>query len=298
MDAFRIGQNPWGETVLLGLSWNVVWLVVAGGLWFMAAHAYYARRGKGHATLQSPAPPGLPEKITRHGRSARWSHWALAAATLTLLITAFVPILGLKFPWVTVHWVAGIVLSAYIVYHVLDTLVRLSWTRMWIGPRETIDAFTRVRAFTKGGEADLSKRPGKWGIENKVFHHLTAVAGFGVVVTGILMMARIDTWFWSANPYFRDIADSTWGWVFVIHGVCAAAFVGLVMAHLYLAFRPDKLWFTRSMFKGWITREEYLGHFNPARWRVVKPGTKTADPEKEAVPATARASSSLAGTRE
>jgi cytochrome b subunit of formate dehydrogenase len=297
MEPFRTAQNPWGEDVLLGLSWDVVWLVVAGGLLFMAGHAYYARKGKGHAVVQSSAPAGLPEKVTRHGRSARYSHWILAAATLALLITAFVPILGLKFPWVTVHWVAGVVLSAYIVYHIVDTAARLSWGSMWVSLRETVDAVTRSRAFMKGGDADPSLRPGKWGIENKVFHHLTALAGLGVAATGVLMMLRIDTWFWSANPYFRDIPDATWGWVFVIHGICAAGFVGLIMAHVYLALRPDKLWFTRSMFKGWITREEYLGHFNPARWRVVKPGA-TPEPEKEAVPAVAGASSSLAATRE
>ena len=297
MQPFRVMENPWGDPILVGMAWDILWLAVGGAVIFMALHAYYARKGKAHKAAAASVA-GLPERITRHGKSARYSHWVLAAATLTLLITSFVPILGLDFPgWLTAHWVAGIVLGSYIVYHIVDTLVRLSWARMWIGVRDTVESFSRTRSFMKGTDGDPAQRPGKWGIENKIFHHLTAVAGFGVVLTGILMMLRIDTWFWAANPYFRDITDSTVGWIFVIHGASAIGFVGLVMAHLYLALRPDKLWFTRSMFKGWITREEYVNHFNPARWRVA-PGAEPVEPEAVPAGVGAPSSSTLAGTRE
>ena len=38
---------------------------------------------------------------------------------LTLLVTAFVPILEIKFAWVELHWMAGLVLSASILYHII-----------------------------------------------------------------------------------------------------------------------------------------------------------------------------------
>ena len=82
------------------------------------------------------------------------------------------------------------------------------------------------------------------------------------------MMLRIDTYFWVANPYALEISDGLWGLVYVVHGLSAVGFVGLLIAHIYFAIRPEKLWFTRSMIKGWITRDEYLEHFDSAQWNV------------------------------
>jgi cytochrome b subunit of formate dehydrogenase len=280
MDFVRSGRNPWGEEVLLGLTWDVLWLVVAGGLLFMVGHAFFARRTRAESRpAVASGASDVPARVPRHGGSARVSHWILAAATLTLLVTAFVPILGLGFAWVTIHWIAGIVFTAYIAYHIVDTGVRLSWGRMWIGFREVGESIGRTRDFFARRD-DPAKRPGKWGTENKVFHHLTALAGFAVAATGLLMMARVDTWFWDANPYFGGVADATWGWVFVLHGVSAVSFVGLLMAHVYFALRPDKLMYTRSMIKGWLTREEYLGHHSPSRWRVAGTPASVGRPEE------------------
>ena len=46
------------------------------------------------------------------------------------------------------------------------------------------------------------------------------------------------------------------------------ALVGLTMAHIYFAIRPEKLWLTKSMLFGFITRRQYLEHHDPTRWRV------------------------------
>ncbi len=42
----------------------------------------------------------------------------------------------------------------------------------------------------------------------------------------------------------------------------------MIMAHVYFAVRPEKWWMTRSMIKGWITREEYLEHYDPELWKL------------------------------
>ena len=54
------------------------------------------------------------ERVLRHHLADRLYHWTMAAALLTCLFTAFLPILGWKFAWVTAHWIAGIVLTAAI----------------------------------------------------------------------------------------------------------------------------------------------------------------------------------------
>ena len=52
------------------------------------------------------------DRIVRHALADRVFHWLAAACVLTLLATAFLPILGLEFGWVTVHWMTGLVLIA------------------------------------------------------------------------------------------------------------------------------------------------------------------------------------------
>jgi cytochrome b subunit of formate dehydrogenase len=284
-------QNPWGEEVMIGLAWNVTWLVVAAGAAFVVVHAVFAgKKTHGEGQVDPAVASAVPAEVVRHGKSARLSHWTLAAATLTLLITAFVPMLGLQFPWVTLHWIAGVVLSAYIVYHIVDTTVRMSWGKMmWVGPKEIALAVKRTANFFKRA-AEPANRTGKWGTENKVFHHLTALAALGVVATGILMMARVDTPWWVADYARFGFSDAEWGMVFVLHGASAVSFIGLLIAHFYLAARPDKFYLTKSMVTGTITREDYLGHYSPERWPVSENGSggRTA----EAEPAGAGASSS------
>ena len=65
------------------------------------------------------------------------------------------------------------------------------------------------------------------------------------------MMPRIRTPFFARNPYY--MSDQSWGWTYVLHGLTGIALVGLVIAHVYFAVRPDKWWMTKSMLVG-------LGH--------------------------------------
>jgi hypothetical protein len=51
----------------------------------------------------------IPERVPRHSLTARLFHWIMAAAMFTLLFTAFLPKVGIQFPWVTYHWIAGCV---------------------------------------------------------------------------------------------------------------------------------------------------------------------------------------------
>ena len=50
------------------------------------------------------------DRVVRHVGLDRAIHWVVAASVITLLATGFLPILGLEFAWVTIHWAAGFVL--------------------------------------------------------------------------------------------------------------------------------------------------------------------------------------------
>ena len=54
------------------------------------------------------------------------------------------------------------------------------------------------------------------------------------------------------------------------------AVLALVMIHIYFALRPEKLWITRSMIKGWITRKEFRDHHDGAVWQP-DPAAGSAD---------------------
>jgi len=63
-------------------------------------------------------PTGL---ITRHAPIDRVFHWITALAVLLLLASAFLPILGLKFSWVPLHWITGAVLCVAVAFHTVQS---------------------------------------------------------------------------------------------------------------------------------------------------------------------------------
>lgn len=287
MELLRWARNPWSEEILVGLGWGWLWLAAAAGALFVIAHALYVQRLRSaSAGSQAPGstagPPSSRRTIVRHSLSARVSHWLMAATLLTLLVTSFVPILGLQFPWVTIHWIAGILLTIYLLYHIGQTASPRAFRRMWIGADDVADARRRIARFA-GRSAPTPRKPGKWPLENKLFHHLTGLMGVGVIATGLLMMLRVDTPFWDSNPYF--LADATWGIVFVIHGFAAVAFVGMLVMHVYFAIRPEKRWLTWSMILGKITRHDYELHHDATRWPVPTKPTADKDPAPARPPA-------------
>ena len=177
------------------------------------------------------------DRIVRHALADRLLHWVSAACVLTLLGTAFLPIVGVEFAWVTVHWVAG---------------ARAGRRR---GAPRRARARARHVALDVARRADLAdaldvagatlrrtlptRRPGKYSVAQKLIHHAFAAAVLTTLVTGGLMLLRIDTPWWQRNPYL--LADATWGIVFVLHGLAALVLVTMVMMHVYFALRPEKL---------------------------------------------------------
>ena len=205
------------------------------------------------------------ERIVRHALVDRVFHWVTAAAVLVLLATAFLPILGVAFAWVTIHWWTGIVLLAAVVFHAVRSLAFQSPRSMWIGAQDWRDLAAGARAAF-AGDAQRAPKLGKYSIAQKLIHLAFAVAVLATLVTGLLMLARVDTPFWERDPYL--FAAGTWGIVYVVHGFAALALVTMVMLHVYFALRPEKLHFTRAMLDCWITRAEYAEHHDPRRWPV------------------------------
>src|ERR1700735_2279506 len=102
-----------------------------------------------------------------------WKFEWVGAAVLTGLSTAFLPILGWKFEWVTAHWIAGIVLTVAVLFHIVRAVVWQDFWSMVLGPRDLRASWRFVaRALGRGGPPP--QRDAKYSPLQKLFHMLVA----------------------------------------------------------------------------------------------------------------------------
>lgn len=181
------------------------------------------------------------DRIERHAAVDRVFHWATAVTMFVLLGTGLLPIVGIRFAWVEIHWIAGIVLTVAVIFHIVRSLIWQQLRTIWIRLRD-------LRELT-GRE-----RPGKYTLAQKLMHHAFSLALLTAVVTGILMLAKVQTPFLERDPYL--FTERTWGIIHVLHDLSALLSVTLVIIHVYFSLLPEKRLYLRAMVKGWITREE------------------------------------------
>src|SRR5205085_9280576 len=134
----------------------------------------------------------------------------------------------------------------------------------WIGPKDIPEFRTEI--LREMGRDVPGPKSGKYPLGNRLYHLAILVVGLLVAISGLFMMSRVRQPLFTRNPYI--LADSTWGLTYVLHGACGVALIGLVIAHVYFAIRPEKWWITKAMILGTITRRDYLAHHDPRRWNV------------------------------
>ena len=270
MNFLTWGRNPWGQTIATHVSWSLLYASVFAGLMFLVAHASYMilsahrKRSAAETDALEAAHRDLPAHIERHTVMARMFHWVMAASMFTLLFTAFLPIVGVKFAWVRWHWMAGLVLTGAIIYHIIHATFFLDFWSIWVGPRDIPEM--KAEILRELGQDVPGPKSGKYPLGNRLYHLAILVVGLSAAITGIYMMNRVRTPLFTRNPYV--LTDGTWSWIYVIHGLAGVGLVGLVIAHVYFAVRPEKWWITKGMIFGWITRRQYLEHHDPQRWKV------------------------------
>jgi cytochrome b subunit of formate dehydrogenase len=177
------------------------------------------------------------DKMLRHAGFDRLFHWATALAMTVLLVTSFLPILGIHFAWYGIHWVTGLVLTALIVAHVVRAL-------FWQRPGVIVPQ-----------AADLRPRgSGKYTLPQKLMHLGWTVAVLVAIVSGLLLLRKAGVPFLLRDPYARSL--ESWGLLTLLHDLAALLSVFLILVHVYFAILPEKRAYLRAMVKGWIRREE------------------------------------------
>lgn len=206
-----------------------------------------------------------PARITRHRLADRLGHWLMAGSILILLATAFLPILGLQFAWVEIHWITGVVLTLLVLLHIARSVLHKPLSTMLIGPRDLRDGLAVMRFNLRRTRA-APPLPGKYSLSQKAIHAAFALVVLTALVTGCLMLAKIDTPFWERNPYF--LSDPVWGAVYVLHGFAALSLITLVMLHIYFSLRPEKRHYLRAMILGALTRADVSKYHDTERWKT------------------------------
>jgi cytochrome b subunit of formate dehydrogenase len=271
--------DPWGLKVPIHIAWFLIWVAVIAGMAFFMVHATYVRyfaKLRQFAPAPEIPPPissEIPARVPRHAGVARAFHWVMAASMLTLLFTAFLPKVGAQFPWVTYHWIAGAVLTVSILFHIFHASFWLDFWSIWPDRIDITDAYHRILRAV-GWPAPLPRKFAKYPLENKLYHGAIIIAGLSAIVTGVFMMFRVRTFFFTRNPYL--FSDMTWGMIYVLHGLAGIGLIALIMVHIYFGLRPEKQPITKSMIFGWMSREFYLEEHDPQRWAVSSSGTSPA----------------------
>jgi cytochrome b subunit of formate dehydrogenase len=272
-------KSPWGQDIPIHVLWYLIYVSAIAGLAFLVVHAVWVKFfAKEEQFAPNPVPvaaANIPEKVKRHSFAARAFHWIMALAMFALLATAFLPKVGVKFPWVTYHWIAGIVLIGSILFHIVHATFFMDFWSIWPDKQDIADALNRTNLMM-GKSAPLPRRFGKYPFENKMYHLVIVLTGLGVAITGFFMMFRVRTPFFTRNPYL--FGDMTWGLTYVLHGLAGVGLIALITVHVYMAIRPEKLDITKSMIFGDMSREHYIENHDPSRWAPT-PLTKAAGGE-------------------
>jgi formate dehydrogenase subunit gamma len=244
----RFKRDVWGEEVILGVSWDLLWVVAVAVLVLLAAHAIIMA-ALANKKMDKPSAEG--RRVVRHESIDRLFHWVMAVSIFALILTGIAPIIGLRIAWLNIHNISGLILAFVVVFHIIRSLFWQDFKSMLLGPRDFGEPF------------DSAKKPGKYSFEQKGMHWAATVVILAVIVTGVLMFMQINSPFWERT---NSMPEDQLGLVFLLHGLSTLALVALAAVHIYFALRPEKLFYTRSMVSGWISEDEMAANHDTSRW--------------------------------
>jgi len=244
----RYKRDVWGEEVILGVSWDLLWVIAVAVLVLLAAHAIIMA-ALANKKMDKPSAEG--RRVSRHEAVDRAFHWIMALSIFALIFTGVAPIIGWRFAWLNIHWISGLILTFVVVVHIVRSIFWQDFKSMLLSPKDFGEPF------------DSSKKPGKYSFEQKGMHFAVTIVAGTVIITGVLLFMQIDTPFWDRT---NSMPESTLGLVFLLHGLSTLALIALAATHIYFALRPEKLFYTRSMIKGWISEEEMAANHDTSKW--------------------------------
>jgi len=221
-------------------------------------------------TVQEPA--ALGDRIVMFDTVQRLFHWfnfvVLGLTTLTGLaiyfpgsFDQFLTQFGIEGIQAKIFWhvnFAWALLGLLIIHVVWDVGVKRGWWNIWIGLKDLSDGWLRTKQFL--GLARQYNPIPKYDVFMKTFHWSLTVSLIILGVTGL--------YFWNPYNLVPHMPYELEHLFRIMHDLFAALTVGLIIGHVYFAVLPVNWPILKAMFTGWITREFFLAHFDPARWKI------------------------------
>jgi cytochrome b subunit of formate dehydrogenase len=248
VDIIRYRQDVWGEEVILGVSWDLLWVISVAAFVLLAAHAIFMAA----LAKKKALPSSEGKRVNRHDAIDRAFHWIMAGSVLVLIATGIAPIVGLRISWLNIHWIAGLVLTFVCVFHIIRAMFWQDFKSMLLGPADFKEPF------------DETIKPGKYSFEQKGMHWAMTVLVVAVVATGVILFLNINSPWWD-RPSVSD--EGSLGIYFLLHGTATLGLIAFTAIHIYFAVRPEKRFYTRSMVTGWISEAEMKENHDTNKWK-------------------------------
>ncbi|MEK9931235.1 MAG: hypothetical protein VW557_10865, partial [Rhodospirillaceae bacterium] len=113
----------------------------------------------------------------------------MALLVFLLVATGFLPIIGINFDWVPTHWVSGTLLIIAVLFHL--------WRSVFV--HKIGEMIPTLRDFYPD-RIIAHEGPGKYSTSQKLYHAAVSTIILLLLLTGGLMLAKIDTTFWRRDP--------------------------------------------------------------------------------------------------
>jgi len=242
---------------------------------FVAGYAvHWFRRA-----FREPSPTGPTPSVTIPGDRIKYYdvverlfHWTdfIVLSLMVLTGTAiFFPGLlnGLLAPFGVVGTTAEIslhldlvwaLLGLIIIHVVWDTVVARGFWNISPGVKDIRDAAKRAKNFV--GASNEYPRMAKYDPFMKIFHWGLTLSLVVLGVTGL--------YFWNPFNLMPNLGYQTESLFRVLHDIFAFLLVGLIIGHIYFAVIPENWPILRAMVTGTMSKDFYLKHYDPARWRA------------------------------
>ena len=134
----RFKRDVWGEEVILGVSWDLLYVVFMAIVILLVVHAV-VMAALAKKDLDRPSAEG--RRIVRHESVDRWFHWLMALSILALIFTGVAPILGLRIAWLNIHWISGLILTFLVVAHIIRASFWQDFKSMLLVPKDFGEPF-------------------------------------------------------------------------------------------------------------------------------------------------------------
>src|SRR5436190_22587874 len=116
----------------------------ANGSVIMSATETSAAEASATPVAADTAKPDTNARVLRHRLVDRIYHWLMAASVLILMGSAFFPIIGWKFEWVSLHWITGVILALLVLVHIVRALIWQDWRAMLVDAADISDGMRSV----------------------------------------------------------------------------------------------------------------------------------------------------------